>query len=261
MKAHKDQVQWINSSEHQELTSYFCEICETKQWWPSYERTHSSDILNNMKLERILESNIIKDITDAIKQSIRSFATTERSIVPEKLQIRERSLKVEINDNSVEESNETLQIQCTKTNYIECYYNLCQTHIKEKIMYLHFSQSIINLNIHNMITFSECVDQYCLQHYDEKYKSERNEWTTAEWKTWKLKYSKSLINMRSVNSWEFINEAFRIKQKECKNMLAHQTVTWSFCYNDNCQMHFSSKENHNYFPKKRKQQGNARTHV
>ena len=261
MKAHKDWVQWINSSEHWELTSYSCEICETKQWWPSYERTCSSDISNNMKLERIFESNTIEDIINAIEQSIESSATTERSLVSEKLWIEERQLKVEISDNSEEESNETLQVQCMKTNYIECYYDLCQTHVKKKMMYLHFPQSIINLNIHNMITISECINQYCLWHYSEKYRSERNEWITAEWKTWKLKYSKPLINMRSVNSWEFINETFRVKQKECKNMLVHQTVTWSFCYDDDCQMHFSSKKNHNYFLKKRKQQGNVRTCV
>ena len=90
MKAHKNQVQWINSSEHWKLTSYSCKICETKQWQLNYERTHFSDISDNMKLERILESNIIKDITDAIEQSIESFTTTERSLIPEKLWIRER---------------------------------------------------------------------------------------------------------------------------------------------------------------------------
>ena len=148
-----------------------------------------------------------------------------------------------------------------KTNYIECYYDLCQTHAKKKMMYFYFSWSIINLNIHNTVTISECTDWYCFQHYREKYKSERNKWTTAEWKTWKLKYSKSLINMRSVNLWEFINKAFRIKQKEHKNMLIHQTVTWSFCYDDNCQMHLNFKKNHNYFLKKRKQQRNVRIHV
>ena len=126
------------------------------------------------------------------------------------------------------------------------------------MMYLHFLWSIINLNNHNTITINKCTDWYCLQHYSKKYRSERNEWTTAEWKAWKPKYSKPLINMRSVNSWEFINETFRIKQKECKNMLAHQIMTWSFCYDDDCQIHLSFKENHNYFSKKRKQQGNIR---
>ena len=67
VKACKNWVQWINLSKHQELTSYFCEICETKQWWSSCERIYSSNIPDNMKLERILESNTIEDITDAIE--------------------------------------------------------------------------------------------------------------------------------------------------------------------------------------------------
>ena len=108
MKACKNQVQQINSSEHQELTSYSHKICEIKQWWFSYERTHSSDISDNMKLERILENNTIKDIINAIKQSIESFTTTERSLIPEKLWIRKKQFKIKISDNSEEESNETL---------------------------------------------------------------------------------------------------------------------------------------------------------
>ena len=128
-----------------------------------------------MKLERILESNTIKNIINAIKQNIESFITIERSLIPEKLQVKGKQLKVEISNNSEKKSNETSQIQCMKINYIKCYYNLCQTHVKEKMMYLHFSWSIINLNVHNIITVSKCVNQHCLQHYSEKYKSERNE--------------------------------------------------------------------------------------
>ena len=90
VKACKDWVQQINSSEHQELTLYLCKVCETKQWQFSYERTCSSNIPDNMKLGRILKSNTIEDITDVIKQSIESFTTIERSLISEKLWIEER---------------------------------------------------------------------------------------------------------------------------------------------------------------------------
>ena len=93
-----------------------------------------------MKLEHILESNTIKDVTDTIKEMLESFTATEK-VISDKLQIQERQLKVEISKNSDDELKleNTLQISCNKDDYVNCHYNLCNTHIQEKISYLHFS--------------------------------------------------------------------------------------------------------------------------
>ena len=93
-----------------------------------------------MKLKHILESNTIKDVTDIIKEMLESFAAIEK-VISDKLQIQKRQLKVEISknsDNKLKLKN-TLQISCDKNDYMNCHYDLCNTHIQEKIFYLHFS--------------------------------------------------------------------------------------------------------------------------
>ena len=92
-----------------------------------------------MKLEHILKSNTIKDVINIIKEMLKSSAAIEKVIL-NKLQIQEKQLKVKISknsDNKLELKN-TSQISCNKNNYMNCHYNLCNTHIQEKISYLHF---------------------------------------------------------------------------------------------------------------------------
>lgn len=52
-------------------------------------------------------------------------------------------------------------------------------------------------------------------------------------------------------------KAYLVKERERKEREEHATLHWSFCYNDSCSRHYSSKLNHGWFPQRPRKELNA----
>ena len=52
-------------------------------------------------------------------------------------------------------------------------------------------------------------------------------------------------------------KAYLVQEKERKEREEHATLHWSFCYNDSCSRHYSSKTNRGWFPQRPRKEFNA----
>ena len=253
-EARKDRVQRTNSSEHRELTPYPREVCQERRQ-PSYERPRPSDTPDTMKLGHILESNTIEDVTDTIEEMLGSSAATEK-VIPDKLRIRGRQLKVEISKNSDDELElgNTPQIPCDKDDYVDCHYDLCNTHIQEKISYLHFPRGWMK-SAHDKLQAEECTDQYCLYHFSEK-----PDYWESDKKGGYQRYTDNpiLTGVELPSMRDCLNIAFTRKHHQRKEMLRHGSLNWTVCTDDSCMLHIHEKDGAGYYPtnsRKPKRQG------
>ena len=212
VEARKDRVQRTNPSELRELTPYPRGVCTTERR-PSHERTRSQDIPDKMRLGWILESNTIENVTDAIEQSIGSSANIEK-LVPEKLQIRGKELKVEISSNGDDSSASDWDrpLNCRFDDYVDCYQDVCEKHVFEKMRYLHFPRNPNHHNDHTADGPTCCDDRFCLYHYGDKVRMGQDQWKTGEYEqVYQTVWCPPCPDNIPARLWMFINLAWQNK--------------------------------------------------